>query len=254
MPSYYAIIIANVRYDRRLKANEKLLYGEISALTQANGYCYASNEYFANLYNVTKNNVTKWIANLVAYGYITAELKYKRGTKQIEYRIIRLSTALPKKSITPNQKRLEGSNQKRVTPIIKKDEENKNRVLTNITSKNKYNKIPVDKSKQGSILGLDQPGAKCPTCNKKMKFSTNNNPSEKQIYQGYYKSWNYCLTCKTKIKRGMGEWIEPVNKEKVNSITKEFKFDHENPKPSKPKPRYLTKEIVAEQMRVHGKI
>ena len=55
-PNYYAIIPANVRYDNDLKPNEKLMFGEITALSNKNGYCTATNAYFAKLYNVTKKN------------------------------------------------------------------------------------------------------------------------------------------------------------------------------------------------------
>ena len=37
--SYYSVIPATVRYDRRLKAAEKLIYGEITSLTNKKGYC-----------------------------------------------------------------------------------------------------------------------------------------------------------------------------------------------------------------------
>lgn len=88
--SYYAVIPGNVRYDKRLRANEKLLYGEITALTNSKGYCWASNKYFADLYNVTTQAVSKWISHLKEYGYIDISLTYKSGTKEIENRIIKI--------------------------------------------------------------------------------------------------------------------------------------------------------------------
>ena len=75
-PSYYAIIPANVRYDKTLKANEKLMYGEIVCLSNKNGYCHASNSYFAELYEVTPQAISGWIKNLERNGYITCEYLY----------------------------------------------------------------------------------------------------------------------------------------------------------------------------------
>lgn len=70
-PSYYAIIPAEVRYDATLRPNEKLMYGEISALASATGECWASNRYFAELYGVSTQAASKWIKNLETRGYIT---------------------------------------------------------------------------------------------------------------------------------------------------------------------------------------
>ena len=72
--NYYAIIPATIRYSKELKPAEKLLYGEITALTNIKGYCYASNRYFANLYNVTLHTVSQWISHLEKLQYITLEM------------------------------------------------------------------------------------------------------------------------------------------------------------------------------------
>ena len=87
-PSYYAIIPANVRYDKNLKPNEKLLYGEITALCDKNGYCWATNKYFADLYNVTKISISNWISNLEKSGYIMTKIVYKENHKEIDKRLI----------------------------------------------------------------------------------------------------------------------------------------------------------------------
>lgn len=89
-PSFYAIIPANIRYDDRLAPNAKLLYGEITALANKEGHCWASNDYFAKLYSVTKVSVSKWVSQLSEYGYIDTELVYKEGSKEIANRYIRI--------------------------------------------------------------------------------------------------------------------------------------------------------------------
>ena len=87
---YYAIIPASVRYDKSLTPNAKLLYGEITALCNEKGYCWAGNDYFAGLYDVSKTSISKWISALRDSGYINIQLEYAEGTKQILHRYIRL--------------------------------------------------------------------------------------------------------------------------------------------------------------------
>ena len=87
--NYFAIMPAKVRYDENLKPMEKLIYSEITVLTNFKGYCYATNSYFAKLYGVHKNSICAWISNLVKYGYLKVEyvLKEIDGEKKQERRI-----------------------------------------------------------------------------------------------------------------------------------------------------------------------
>lgn len=88
--SYYAIIPANVRYDEELTANAKLIYGEITALCNEKGFCWAGNSYFAELYKVSKKSISTWINQLVDKGYISTEIIYKDGSKEILHRYLRI--------------------------------------------------------------------------------------------------------------------------------------------------------------------
>ena len=89
-PSYYAIIPADVRYDNKLKDKAKLLYGEIVALSDKKGYCYASNKYFADLYKVSITTISLLIKNLIDSGYLNSEIIYKEGTKEILNRYLKI--------------------------------------------------------------------------------------------------------------------------------------------------------------------
>lgn len=103
---YYAIIPASIRYDKNIVPNAKLLYGEITALCNEKGYCWASNNYFAELYGVTKNTVSSWISSLVKNNYIEIDLIYKENSKEIQSRHIKILDGYPihKKMDTPTEK------------------------------------------------------------------------------------------------------------------------------------------------------
>ena len=89
-PNYYAVIPAEVRYSKKLTPNSKLLYAEITALSQKDGSCWASNKYFSKLYNVSTVTISRWVSSLVENNFINREIVYKKGTKEIDKRYLQL--------------------------------------------------------------------------------------------------------------------------------------------------------------------
>lgn len=126
-PNYYSITPATVRYDNRLKPNEKLLFGEITALSNIKGYCYSTNKYFSKLYDVATPTVSKWINHLKELGYIKVEM-IKDGKEIKERHLFPVVDPINKKINTP-------INEKVNSPINKKVKENNTR--NNNTSINK---------------------------------------------------------------------------------------------------------------------
>lgn len=89
-PNYYAVIPAEVRYSKKLTPNAKLLYAEITALCNMNGKCTASTQYFCRLYEVSRASIQNWLRLLEKNGYITRDVKYRQGSKEILSRSIKL--------------------------------------------------------------------------------------------------------------------------------------------------------------------
>ena len=149
-PNYFGILPANVRYDKNLKPMEKILYTEISSLTNKDGYCYATNSYFSKLYEVHKNTVGTWINNLEKQGYIKTVLIYKKGTKEIIERRIyinqKIDTPINENVDTYQQKDLEPINEKIDTPINENIEENNTSINNKIN--NKINNIYLYKGEE----------------------------------------------------------------------------------------------------------
>jgi hypothetical protein len=132
-PNYYAVIPAVVRYDERLRANEKLLFGEITALTYSTGECWASNDYFSRLYGVSKQAVSKWILNLQKAGYISIKYLYVDGKKEIDKRIIEVSTKVAEVSTY-----VDGGINKSLSGYQQKVKENNTSINNTSMNKNIY--------------------------------------------------------------------------------------------------------------------
>ncbi|SCT04374.1 conserved phage C-terminal domain-containing protein [Staphylococcus aureus] len=130
-PSYYSIITANVRYDNRLTDSEKLLFAEITSLSNKYGYCTASNGYFAKLYEVTKVTVSRRIANLKECGYLHVEII--RNGNEIKQRKLYPLTEMIRPINTNDNTPINNSVN---TPIITNVKENN-------TSNNNINRIDI---------------------------------------------------------------------------------------------------------------
>ena len=134
-PNYYAVIPAEVRYNKKLPPNSKLLYAEITALCNMNGKCTASTEYFCKLYEVSRVSIQKWLKTLEDNGYIKRVNIYKQGSKEILTRVITLVNMPSKEKFTDNT--------------------NTNITNTNLTDSNKkarFKKPTLDEVKNYCIL------------------------------------------------------------------------------------------------------
>lgn len=136
-PGYYGILPATVRYDKNLKPMARILYTEISALSNATGECSASNKYFADLYEVNITTVSEWVKQLVDGGYITTVVDFAAGNK----RKIRIPiTKIPKTS-----------SEKAEDPSSEKAEDNNTRVNNSFNNESEKNPEEIEGTEQYAL-------------------------------------------------------------------------------------------------------
>ena len=75
--------------DKNLKPIEKILLAEIESLGGLHDGCFASNQYFADFLDLSKDRTSKLISGLKNKGYIIVELSYKEGSYEVDKRIIK---------------------------------------------------------------------------------------------------------------------------------------------------------------------
>lgn len=149
-PGYYAIIPADVRYDDRIPANAKLLYGEISALIGKDGFCFASNQYFANIYGCTPVTIARLVSKLEEAGYIKRELE-RDQSGQVARRKLYLTVSMPDVQPLNN---FDNTPQQNCGEGINKNDKDTNTSITNIEKENKKEKAAA--SERRTPLGDEQ--------------------------------------------------------------------------------------------------
>lgn len=101
-PNYYAIIPADVRYCKKLKPIERLIYAEITCLTNNKGYCWAGNEYFSNLFEISNRSVSRHINQLKNFEFISVSM-IRDSSSKVEKRTIKLTKNTIDKTVVPHR-------------------------------------------------------------------------------------------------------------------------------------------------------
>lgn len=200
MENGYSICLNEWALDKEIK-NELGLLLIISSLTAEKGYCYASNEYLADLFETTETTISKKIKLLETKQYI--KINYRKRGCEIISREIRLS-----------QKEIDDC-QKRKSTIVENNKEN-NISINNIKEINN-NKLLFTKKK-----------FKKPTLDEVQQYCSerkNNISAEKFI--DYYESngWKVGRNSMKDWKATVRNW-EKNQQEKQNNV-KTYKSNYE---------------------------
>ena len=82
---FFTKVRNSIRKDKRLDGNAKILFGMIESLALKDGYCWSTNDWFAEQFDVSPATVRRWVRQIEAAGYIT--VKYPKSRKGTERRI-----------------------------------------------------------------------------------------------------------------------------------------------------------------------
>ena len=147
-PSYYGILPAHVRYDNDLPPMARIMYAEITALSNKDGYCSAGNDYFAKLYDVSNVTVSRWVSKLGKHGHISIDADPVTGHDRKLYPL--------NKSVIPHNKNVKAPIQKDQGPLNKNVKHNSTSIILqdniNIEGENEFSPAPAPKKRASRFI------------------------------------------------------------------------------------------------------
>ena len=79
---------SEILINNKLSDKEKIILSMIIYLSKDKGYCFATNNYFSDILNVTVVSISRIINSLKKKEYIKVNMNYKSNSKEIENRQI----------------------------------------------------------------------------------------------------------------------------------------------------------------------
>lgn len=144
-PNFYSIIPAYVRYSSDINSFEKILYSEITALCDKNGYCFASNNYFSKVFEKHRNSISRSLKILEKAQFIRIDIDQDKGNFRKIY-LKNVNSPITKNCVTPNTKNCAYNNTSINNVSLYRENEKNNDV--SVSSKNakkeKTNKKKID--------------------------------------------------------------------------------------------------------------
>lgn len=211
-PSYYSVTPAPVRYSH-INNGAKLLYGEITALSNKHGYCWATNSYFAKLYGTDKSTIKRWIRQLAEKHFIKSVVIKDEKGRVLQRRLWITNTPGCKNAPTPR-----GKNEPRGR--VKNEPENITRknttsIINNLSLSPLTNK-PLTKSKQTTKRVQGETKKKSNPLN----LLTEEEAEAAKLAKNSFNQWNYgehqlsanekkqlCLAIKGRSVRTVGKLV-----------------------------------------------
>ena len=216
--SYYAVIPANVRYCEKIADGAKLLYGEISALCNEHGYCWATNKYFADLYKKSEDTVSRWISELGKEGFINSQVDKENGNSRKIW-LVSAGGGIGKNADRVSAKMPGGYRQKCSDPIGKNADSIKENNTLNIT----LNNSPVFDKTGGAIPGDVQPFQSTPgNTNGQLPEPRTGLPNLWYSFDDFWRDYDFKKGSK-KTARARWDKLKPADIESIRATLEIYK-------------------------------
>ena len=131
----FVVIPSNVHFAKDLSDKDVRIYGYISALANAKGYCYATNKYLAETFNVSESTIKRAISSLVKKNYLKSVIITDSEGMIIERRLF---IVLPEINQNPDKPHNDGRVKNELGGGFKFD------LYNNINNNNNYGAVETD--------------------------------------------------------------------------------------------------------------